>query len=667
MATKIDQKEYLKRYLSNDKDKKKKKKKDKKPTVKSNVTIIDDDLDLSKLQNLQEEELEQFALDEDAPQIAGIVDERPPELRAKEDFSSNKWKVLATNDEHETAIQVGDRTGRSAGFEMRTSKLPIERDRGARARKPDSENDASPPRRRRKDSDESPPRQRSKQEENANERRRRNDSSDESPPRKATGGRRSPDTRRARRTDSDESPPRKSERSAGAGRDHNREKRSEKHSKRHDYDPQRNHRHSDSDESPPRRSPRRQSERSADAVKQRDRDNRSEKRNKRYDANTSPQRQRRQNDSDASPPRRREENALQRRKQHRSDSDESPPRRSQRSETDRKRDDPASRTHRRAQDSDESPPRRNPRDMDRSDRSRRSPLARPSKRRDDGVRSPRRKQYETAGEGSSRRREGSPAVRIKQEKQDSDESPPRRRHERRPSRESHVRIKQEPRSSTERVSSTRHTVPERLTKTLDGKRAGLQDARSLREENEAHRQREREAFAKMSSELSGRYAETVVREKSGRRRDIEKELREELEKRKHDEKKKQIYDRWGKGVKQVEDYNAQLQEAAREMEKPLARYADDKDLDEYLKQQERDGDPMLEYLRSKRKEENKRAGIEERPIYQGAFPENRFGIRPGYRWDGVDRSNGFERRWFEMVSKKKATEEEAYKYSVEDM
>lgn len=40
----------------------------------------------------------------------------------------------------------------------------------------------------------------------------------------------------------------------------------------------------------------------------------------------------------------------------------------------------------------------------------------------------------------------------------------------------------------------------------------------------------------------------------------------------------------------------------KEMNKPLARYVGDKDLDDYLKAQEREGDPMLDYIKQKQSE-----------------------------------------------------------------
>ncbi|CAG2118850.1 unnamed protein product, partial [Medioppia subpectinata] len=106
-----------------------------------------------------------------------------------------------------------------------------------------------------------------------------------------------------------------------------------------------------------------------------------------------------------------------------------------------------------------------------------------------------------------------------------------------------------------------------------------------------------------------------------------------------------------------------------EMSKPLARYEGDVDLDKLLRDKEREDDPMLAMMRKNRVEEQRQEGtLKVMPKYKGPPPPlNRFSIGPGYRWDGVDRSNGFEKKHFDRIANKESTLEEAYRWSTQDI
>lgn len=58
----------------------------------------------------------------------------------------------------------------------------------------------------------------------------------------------------------------------------------------------------------------------------------------------------------------------------------------------------------------------------------------------------------------------------------------------------------------------------------------------------------------------------------------------------------------------MEDREEKLKDELYEMSKPLARYADDVDLDKQMREQERDGDPMLAYIKKKRVKEDGKPG-----------------------------------------------------------
>lgn len=272
-------------------------------------------------------------------------------------------------------------------------------------------------------------------------------------------------------------------------------------------------------------------------------------------------------------------------------------------------------------------------------------------------------------------------------RRDSDESPPRKAPDRdvrkrnsppRRKYDHHTSSKRQrhpspppppPRKLLPGDKKGKYLIPaKRMDKTLDGKKAGLQNARELVKENEAFQMREDQLFKNMSTDMSGVNAATVMRDrKTGKVRDLRKEAEERAEKEKQEEANKEKYMRWGKGLKQVEDYESKLQDAVNEMDKPFARYADDEDLERYLKEQDREGDPMLDYIRKKRRRNDIETGKPVKQQFEGEFMPNRFGIRPGHRWDGVNRSNGYEKKWIEVQNTKNAIQEEIYKWSTEDM
>lgn len=95
---------------------------------------------------------------------------------------------------------------------------------------------------------------------------------------------------------------------------------------------------------------------------------------------------------------------------------------------------------------------------------------------------------------------------------------------------------------------------------------------------------------------------------------------------------------------------------------PLARYADDDRLNEELRRVDRWNDPAATFLTSKREGRS----VTGKPLYKGAFMPNRYGIRPGYRWDGVDRGNGFEKEWFAARNRRRNVRELEYAWQMDE-
>ncbi|KAI0281796.1 Pre-mRNA-splicing factor of RES complex-domain-containing protein [Russula aff. rugulosa BPL654] len=156
--------------------------------------------------------------------------------------------------------------------------------------------------------------------------------------------------------------------------------------------------------------------------------------------------------------------------------------------------------------------------------------------------------------------------------------------------------------------------------------------------------------------------ETVYRDASGRKIDMKLERAEAARKKREREELEAQKMQWGKGMVQREEAEKRKREEDRIRQSGFTRYVDDEDLNQAQKEQERWNDPAAAFMTKKRTKGPRK------PEYTGPPPPpNRFGIKPGYRWDGVDRGNGFEKKCFQKQNARRRTGQQSHDWSVEDM
>ncbi|KAJ2857581.1 Pre-mRNA-splicing factor cwc26 [Coemansia erecta] len=196
-------------------------------------------------------------------------------------------------------------------------------------------------------------------------------------------------------------------------------------------------------------------------------------------------------------------------------------------------------------------------------------------------------------------------------------------------------------------------------------RYGLQTAEVFKEDADRERAYNMRKLQQAAADATAQNEKTVYRDaKSGEVIDIDKARKEDERKRQQLEEKRRLQAQWNKGLVQqraklddqqrIESMRAESSSGGRDHRKPTDAH------EQELRARQHWDDPAAGFL------ENKTVERPKYPEYKGHAPPNRFGIRPGYRWDGVDRSNGFERDMFRRQAGASARRAQDYASSVAD-
>mmetsp|Transcript_11132 Transcript_11132/g.28175 ORF Transcript_11132/g.28175 Transcript_11132/m.28175 type:complete len:256 (-) Transcript_11132:970-1737(-) len=254
---------------------------------------------------------------------------------------------------------------------------------------------------------------------------------------------------------------------------------------------------------------------------------------------------------------------------------------------------------------------------------------------------------------------------------------------------------------------------------LDGTKTGLVSSRELAQELEEKQRQKLKRFEEMDPKLSGKAAQTVYRDRGTGKALTQDQL---AEREREERESKSAKPMWSAGLAQKRQHLRERRRLAGVAEEEGGNI-DDSDGNVDDKDRARFGDPMAHLVRKKkrggdeekgkkkrRRRKKRRSGDngagsgeeeEEESVddgfYQQRFgvslkelrasgyvipsgvpphswikrrlraPVNRFGIKPGRFWDGVDRSNGFERDYFKEVNRQKHRDQQAFMWSQQDM
>ncbi|KAI5457197.1 putative cell cycle control protein [Mariannaea sp. PMI_226] len=205
-----------------------------------------------------------------------------------------------------------------------------------------------------------------------------------------------------------------------------------------------------------------------------------------------------------------------------------------------------------------------------------------------------------------------------------------------------------------------------VAKMSDGTHAGLQSAAAVSAQLKRRQKEEREDFERHRK--SAKEEETVYRDATGRRIDISMRRAEARRAAAAAEEKERAAVEALKGEVQLEAARKRREDLDDAKLMKFARTADDEEMNAELKEKERWNDPMMQFMAEKKDKQGSGKGrnSKRRPVYAGAAPPNRYGIKPGYRWDGVDRGNGFEAERFKAINRRERNKGLSYSWQMDE-